>query len=178
MRGMAVNLVIAASIFSALALISVLAFLISRIRFGGADLPLTSEWINDISLDRYSPMVHMLDGADIELLCSQPGFTPGMAKKLRTQRTKAFRGYLRSLETDFGRICSAIKLVMLHSKHDRPELAEALIRQQVKFAYAMLSVRWYLFLYSLGICGVEVSRLVKIFDGMRFELRLMVPPAG
>jgi hypothetical protein len=67
---------------------------------------------------------------------------------------------------------------MLQSQHDRPELAEALVRQQITFACAMLSVRARVFLYSLGVCGVEVSKLVKIFDSMRVELRTMIPAAG
>ena len=86
------NLVIAASVFAALALISVLAFLIRKIGFGGKDLPLTSEWINDISLDRYRPMLRMLDEGDIAFLRCQPGFTPNMAKRLRTQRTQIRAG--------------------------------------------------------------------------------------
>jgi hypothetical protein len=100
-----------------------------------------------------------------------------MANKLRTQRTQIFRGYMRNLETDFGRVCSAIKVVMLQSQHDRPELAEALVRQQVTFACAMLSVRARVFLYSMGICGVEVSKLMRIFDSMQLDLRTMIPAA-
>ena len=78
-------------------------------------------------------------------------------------------------ESDFGRVCAAIKVVMLQSKHDRPDFAEALIRQQVTFACSMLSVRAHLLLYTWGISGVEVSNLVKIFDGLRLELPRSVP---
>jgi hypothetical protein len=172
------NLAIAISLLATLALVSVLAYLIRKVGSAGKALPVTSEWIDDLSLDRYRPMLRMLDGSDIAFLRSQPGFTPDMAKKLRTQRTQIFRGYLRSLETDFGRVCAAIKLVMLQSKYDRPELAESLLRQQVTFACAMLSVRGRLCLYSLGVSGVEVSKLVNIFDCMRLELRTMVPATG
>src|SRR5580704_9111671 len=172
------NFIIAISLLAVLALVSVLAYLIWKVGFGSSGLPVTSEWIDDLSLDRYRPMLRMLDGSDIAFLRSQPGFTPDMARKLRTQRTQIFRGYLRSLETDFGRVCAAIKLVMLQSSHDRPELAETLLRQQVTFACAMLSVRVHLVLYSLGVCSVEVSKLVKLFDSMRLELRNMVPAAG
>jgi hypothetical protein len=35
-----------------------------------------------------------------------------------------------------------------------------------------------LFLYRMGVSGVEVSKLVNIFDSMRLELRTMVPAAG
>jgi len=171
------NFIIGISLLAMLALVSVLAYLIRKVGFGSNGLPVTSEWIDDLSLDRYRPMVHMLDGGDIALLRSQPGFTSDMANKLRTQRTQIFRGYMRNLEADFGRVCSAIKVVMVQSQHDRPELAEALVRQQVTFACAMLSVRARVFLYSMGICGVEVSKLVRIFDSMRLELRTMIPAA-
>src|ERR1700679_4169316 len=113
------NLAIALSVVVALALASVLAYLVRKVGSAGKNLPVTSEWIDDLSLDRYRPMLRMLDGSDIAFLRSQPGFTPDMGRKLRAQRTQIFRGYLRSLETDFGRICAAIKLVTLQSQHDR-----------------------------------------------------------
>jgi hypothetical protein len=169
---------IAISLLAALALVSALAFLLRKVGSGSHGLPVTSEWIDDLSLNRYRPMLRMLDGRDIAFLRTQPGYTPDIARKLRSQRTQIFRGYLRSLETDFGRVCSAIKVVMLQSKYDRPELAEALLRQQVTFACAMVSVRARLFLYSVGVSGVEVSNLVKIFDSMRLELLTLAPAAG
>jgi hypothetical protein len=172
------TLAITISMLAGFALASGLAFLIRKIGFSGKGLPVTSEWIDDLSLDRYRPMLRMLDGSDLAFLRSQPGFTPAMAKKLRVQRTHIFRGYLRSLETDFGRVGAAIKLVIMQSQHDRPDLAEALLRQQVMFALTMLSVRGHLFLYSIGVSNVEVSGLVKIFDSMRVELRSMVPATG
>jgi hypothetical protein len=160
-----------------LAVFCVLAYLVKKVAFA-SELPVTSDWIEDLSLERYRPMLHMLDGGDIEFLRSQPGFTPAMAAKLRAQRTQIFRGYLKSLETDFARICAAIKLIMLQCKYDRPELAEALIRNQVTFACAMLSVRLRLLLYSWGVCGVDATRAVKLFESMRVELRTLVPSSS
>lgn len=171
------DLLIAISILAVLAMCGALTYLIRKLGFGG-DLPVTSEWIEDLSLERYRPMLRMLDGEDMEFLRSQPGFTPGMAAKLRMQRTQIFRGYLRSLETDFKRVCSAIKLIMLQCNHDRPDLAEALIRQQITFACAMASVRVRLLLYSWGLGGVDVTQLVKLFDSMRLELRSLVPASS
>jgi hypothetical protein len=168
------NLLIGFSILLASGIASVLAYLVRKVAFGG-ELPVTSEWIEDLSLDRYRPMLRMLDGDDIEFLRSQPGFTPSMATKLRAQRTQIFRGYLKSLEADFARICSAIKLILVHCKNDRPELAETLIRQQISFACSMMGVRVRLLLYSWGVCGVDVTQLVKLFDSTRLELRALVP---
>jgi hypothetical protein len=169
------NIAIVASLLVILAVISVVGYLIYKIGFRGDCLPVTSEWIDELSLDRYRPMLRMLDGEDLTFLRYQPGFTSSMATKLRKQRTQIFRGYLRSLEGDFGRVCAAIKLLMLQSRDDRPDLAEALLRQQLKFACAMLSVRFHLVFYSLGINGVKASPLVKIFDSMRLELRTVLP---
>jgi hypothetical protein len=170
-------LLIAISVLLTLGVLGVLGYLVKRIAFAG-DLPVTAEWIEDLSLDRYRPMLRMLDGDDIDFLRSQPGFTPAMASKLRAQRTQIFRGYLKSLETDFARVCAAIKLIMLQCQQDRPELATALIRSQISFAWGMLAVRIRLALYAWGICGVDVTAMVKLFDAMRLELRALVPSSS
>jgi hypothetical protein len=171
------NFLIVFSILLASGVACVLAYLVRKVAFAG-ELPVTSQWIEDLSLDRYRPMLRMLDGGDIDFLRSQPGFTPRMASKLRSQRTQIFRGYLKSLETDFARVCSAIKLIMVQCQNDRSELAETLIRQQITFACSMLGVRVRLLLYSWGVCGVDVTQLVRLFDSMRLELRTLVPASS
>jgi hypothetical protein len=45
------------------------------------------------------------------------------------------------------------------------------------FASAKLAVHFRLFLYRWGICTVDVTALVQIFDMMRIELRNLVPTA-
>jgi len=137
----------------------------------------TAEWIDELSIERYRPMMRLLDGEDLEFLGSQPGFAPRMAAKLRLQRCQIFRGYLRCLNLDFKRVCTALKVLMLQSRHDRPDLASALVRQQLMFAFGMTMVQSRLFLYRWGVCGVDVTSLVKIFEAMRLELRSLVPAA-
>lgn len=171
------SFVIATSILGCLALLLALFLVIRKIGFAGSDLPVTAEWIDELSIERYRPMARLLDGGDMEFLRSQPGFTPQILNKLRTQRCQIFRGYLRCLQSDFGRVCSAIKLVMLQSQHDRPDLAVALIRQQMMFASSMVMVHCRLLLYEWGIGRVDIAGLVKSFDRMRLELRTLIPAA-
>ena len=45
------------------------------------------------------------------------------------------------------------------------------------FASGLLAVYFRLFLYRWGICTVDVTPLVQIFDVMRIELRNLVPSA-
>ncbi|MDR3700151.1 MAG: hypothetical protein P4L56_10980 [Candidatus Sulfopaludibacter sp.] len=171
------DLVIAISIVTGAALMLAAVLLIRRVAVPGGSLPVTAEWIDELSIERYRPMMRLLDGGDLEFLRTQPGFTSKMVTRLRVQRCQIFRGYLRSLSCDFGRVCAAIKLVMLQSRHDRPDLAGALMRHQALFIAGVMNVHFQLFLYRWGLCAVDVTNLVKIFDMMRLELRTLVPAA-
>jgi hypothetical protein len=167
--------VLAISIVTFLALAVALFMLVRKMTFNGTSLPLTAEWIDELSIERYRPMMRLLDGGDLEFLRSQPGYTPRMATKLRVQRCQIFRGYLRCLNGDFQRVCAATKILMLQSQQDRPDLAGLLVQQQMRFACGMGLVHVRLFLYRWGLCGVDVTSLVKNFDQMRLELRSLVP---
>ena len=167
--------VVGAAVLSCGALALALALIICRATNVNARLPVTAEWINDLSIDRYRPMVRLLDGEDLDFLRTQPGFTPRMAARLRTQRAQIFRGYVRCLNADFARVCAAIRILMLRSRRDRPDLAAALVRSQAMFAAGMLLVHIRLLLYGFGFTGVNGTTLVRTFDHMCLELRSLVP---
>ncbi|HUK18419.1 MAG TPA: hypothetical protein VLW65_18475 [Bryobacteraceae bacterium] len=162
-----VFLVLAASLF----------LVLRKVAFSSGDLPVTAEWIDQLSVERYRPMLRLLDGKDVEFLRAQPGFTPIMETQLRRQRCQIFKGYLRSLSLDFRRVCAAIKLLMLYSKNDRPDLAGALVQNQLAFGLAFLQVELTLQFYRWGLCDVDVDSLMRIFDVTRLELRALVPSA-
>lgn len=170
--------VIAISLATALALVFGVFCMVRKLLSQAGALPVTAEWIDELSIERYRPMMRLLDGGDLAFLRTQPGFSPRMAAKLRQQRCQIFRGYLRCLSGDFAKVCAAVKLVMLQSQHDRPDLATVLIRHQVMFALGMAMVQVRLVLYRFGLCGVNVGALVNIFDVMRVELRTLVPAAS
>ena len=171
------NFFLAAVAVACVAVLFALFKLLRSMAAAGRSLPVTAEWINELSVERYKPMMRLLDSEDLDFLRSQPGFTPQAAAKLRIQRCQIFRGYLRSLSTDIGRINGAIKLLMLQSRRDRPDLAASLMRQQFLFAAGVLVVQFRLVLYRFGFCGVDVSELIRIFDSMQLELRSIVPSA-
>ncbi len=167
-----------------LALVAVLipvlgvCLLLRRLTPGDQELPVTTEWLGELSAERYRPMLRLLDASDFEFLRTQKGFTPEMEKNLRRQRTAMFREYLNLLESDFARICMALKLVMTQSECDRPDLATTLLQYQLRFAAGILTAHWQVFLFRCGIRNVEISGLVELFDGMRIELTTLVPSAA
>ena len=149
--------------------------LLARALLSAKSLPVSVEWIAELATDRYRPMLRLLSSEDLDFLRSQPGFTPAMARKFRVQRCQIFRVYLGDMEADFKRICTALKLILLQSKVDRPDLASTLLQRQLLFAYRMATIQFQVVLYWLGVGSVDVSGLWKSFDGLRLELRTLVP---
>jgi hypothetical protein len=152
-----------------------LAIVLRRLSSKGRTLPVTAEWIDELSVDRYRPMFRLLDEGDMQFLKSQPGFNSRMVARLRAQRSHIFRGYLKCLDADFQRTCAALKVLMTQSHYDRPDLASTLIMAKVNFACGVAVVHLRLGLYRLGLASVDARGLVKLFDGMRVELRTLVP---
>ena len=153
----------------------VVLLLVRRLGSDHHVLPVTTDWLNELSADRYRPMLRLLQETDFQFLRLQKGSTPEMSGRLRRQRVQAFRGYLRLLEADFDRVSAALRLIMANSEYDRPELASLLLQRRLKFAVTLTAIHCRLVLFRLGPSGVDVSSLIQLFDGMRLELRTLVP---
>jgi hypothetical protein len=164
----------AVGLFCLTAVVAV-AFLLRRLLAGSKTLPVSVDWINDLSAIRYRPMERLLSPEDERFLASQPGCSPKMVRRMRSERRRLFRGYLACLSTDFSRVSGALRLIMTHAAQDRPDLAGILYKQQALFAVGMLNVHWRLALHALGFGTVDVSGLVRAMEFMRLELRQMIP---
>jgi hypothetical protein len=171
------NLFIALFVLVCSGLAGAVVLVLMKTALSGATMPATIDWIDELSTERYRPMLRLLDSEDLDFVRSQPGCTPKLLDCMRRQRVQVFRGYLRQLGTDFGRTCAALKLLMVQASCDRPDLASTLVRSQVAFAAGMLTVQVRLVFYSLGVGTPNVADLLNLFDGMRVELRTLVPAA-
>jgi hypothetical protein len=169
------NLALLTAALACAALLVGLILALRNIALTESTLPVTAEWISELSTDRYRPMMRLLDTTDIEFLRCQPGYTPLMESRLRRQRCQVFRGYLRSLESDFQRVATALKIIMSQSEQDRGDLAAVLVHHQIQFALGMQVVRARLILYQWGFGYVDAASLIRTFDLMRIELGGMVP---
>jgi hypothetical protein len=140
-------------------------------------LPVNAEWIAELSVERYRPMLRLLDDSDLKFLSAQPGFDPHVAVRLRRQRHRIFGCYLTSLQSDFRQTCDALSALVIHSREDRPDLAWLVARKQLAFGLYMLHARWRLALYRWGIGCVNVGCLMNLFDSVCLELHELVPVA-
>jgi hypothetical protein len=125
---------------------------------------------------KYRPMERLLLEDDFRFLASQPGFSPKLGRRLRTERRQIFRGYLRSLGRDFHSVTAACHLLMVHSAEDRAELASTLMRQQLMFGVGMLAVQGRLALHAVGFGAVDVRGLVESLETMQTQVRILLAP--
>jgi hypothetical protein len=162
---------------SILTLVLIVAALLIARRLGKPrnDLPLSPEWINDLSTDKYRSMMRLLSRRDLDNLRSRPDYSTKMAAEFRRERSHLFSEYLNAMSVDFERICMAIRVLMLNSSYDRPDLASTLIQSQFMFKLAIANLRMRVFFYTLGWCEGDASEVFRIFDAMRLELRNCVP---
>lgn len=141
--------------------------LISRERTNG--FPDESDEI--FSTARYRAMDRLLNEGDRNFLRSQPGWNRLKEKSFRVTRIRIFRGYVHQLSDDFNKICKAIKVLMVTSEVDRPDLAGLLMKQKFLFAFGMVSVEFKLVLYQFGWSIVDVPDLMKTLESMRCQLQ-------
>jgi hypothetical protein len=169
------NLILGLAASFCLALAAVVVCLFRRLIAGPRSLPVSVDWINDLSVDRYRPMERLLSDEDYSFLARQPGVTRGMLLCLRSERRKIFRAYLACLRDDFGLVAAALRLIMTYSAQDRPDLARFLYTQQLLFALGMLAVEWRLVLHVCHLASVDVRALVQAMESVRLELRQVIP---
>jgi hypothetical protein len=127
-----------------------------------------------LSSRRYQPMERLLREDDFRFLAAQPGYTPRVGRRFRSERRRVFRGYLKNLSKDFRQVAMACHLLLIHSAVDRRDLASALFRQRLTFSLAMLGVEGRLLLHAAGVGTVDVSGLVESLETMQEQIRSMV----
>lgn len=154
-------------------LLAVVFALLSQLWSPFTALPVTTEWIEHLGVEQYRPMFGLLDHSEIRSGPSRDSLGHRMARELRI---RIFREYLRDLIASFRLVCAALKLLMVQSSLDRPDLASILFQHQVRFASGLLAVQLRVLLYRWGLCSVDVSNLCKAFNAMRLELQKIVPP--
>jgi hypothetical protein len=152
----------------------VIVFLYRRLARRDSNVPL--EHLAVLTPEKYRPMERLLLEEDFRFLSSQPGFSPGLGRRFRTERRRIFRGYLRNLRKDFGRLSLACQMLVIHAAEDRQDLAAAVIRQRLMFGLGVVAVEGRLVLYTLGLGTVDVRNLVESLETMQGQIRVLLTP--
>jgi hypothetical protein len=133
-----------------------------------------AEWVSRFSVAKYRPMLRLIAAEDFQYLARQRGYHPRIAGRLRRERTRVFRGYLKCMRHDYRKLEAAMALWMMNSPADRPDLARDLLRRRLTFTLAVLAAKWRLLLYAHGLESVDPNRLLDALSDMRLDLRRAV----
>ena len=139
-------------------------------------LRVVSQATTPVSLHRpnfYQPMLRLLSEDDLSLVSGDKE----LSRKLRGERRQIFRGYLRCLTKDYGFLLNGIRIAMVNSGTERPDLARALAKNKALFALALYRIEIRLALHALGLKGVDVSALVGAMDSLRAQVGVLSPAA-
>lgn len=127
----------------------------------------TASALSEVRVEKYRPIVRLLNADDILFLRAQPGYEPSMERRLRAERRSLMREYLREMEADFNGLYRAATHLLLLAPVDQPELTSQLTAQRWLFVKQLATVRVGLCLDSVGIGTVEVSGLLEAFSSVQ-----------
>jgi hypothetical protein len=133
-------------------------------------------WLQNFSPARYRPMLRLLADDDYEFLTAM-GSDPSVVRRLRGERRRIFRLYLKNLIRDFSRLHRAARILVLESEVERSDVAARLVRIRFDFFLAVFAVRCRLVLHAAGIGTVDVRGLITALECIRADFRTLAPAA-
>ena len=157
---------LAVGLFTAITFLLLFRKLVSTERLA----PVSPEWLNRYSVEKYRPMERLLSEEDYRFLKAHRSCDQRIIRKLRVERWGIFRAYLSCMRRDFSRFEAAIRLYMVYSPEDRPDLAKALLKKRVTFTSRLVAVECRLVLHRFGLGTVDVRDLVGSVDSMHRQL--------
>ncbi|HUS08563.1 MAG TPA: hypothetical protein VMZ52_19820 [Bryobacteraceae bacterium] len=135
-------------------------------------------WFDEFSVARYRPMLRLLREDDYEFLGRQRGLDPAVARKLRAERRKIFRSYLRSMVRDFHRLHLAAKMMVVYGHTDRSDLASQLLGQRIRFQGCIALLQMRLALHTAGIGTANAQGLLDSLEQFRLNVAQLGPHAA
>jgi hypothetical protein len=122
-----------------------------------------------LTSDRFRPMLRLLSDDDLSFVPPQNK----LRKTFSARRREIFRDYLRCLTRDYGRLLAGLRLAMVQSGTDRPDLARALAKNRILFAMAICKIEMRLALHVTGMAKVEIAGLVDAVEVLRSQVRVL-----
>jgi hypothetical protein len=129
-----------------------------------------SDWASTFAPAKYEPLRRLFDETDFKLVGALPQ-GPKLVSRFRANRIRICRGYVDGLARDFSWASNVIKVLMIRSDTDRPDLAAILLKQRFVFTLALISLEYRLVLYRFGLNALNMSVFIGPFESLRKELR-------
>jgi hypothetical protein len=145
-------------------ILAVVSVRLARYRAGASEDAFPPD---DFSVSRYQPMMRLLSEEDLEFLAAQPGYRAETGARLRRERRRIFRMYLRDLARDFRRLHCAARKVAADSPAGHSELVGLLVRYQITFWRSMAIIELRLLAPHAGVPRLDLAPLLKPMEVMQ-----------
>jgi len=122
----------------------------------------------------YRPMQRLLDPAEFRYLRDH-GISKEKVNTLRRQRRTIYRLYLRDVAQEFNRVHSVLRVLLVSSYFDRPDLAKLLAKQTFTFYPNLLLVEVRLTLYACGFEKMPKIDVLGPLEMIQAQLRQLTP---
>ncbi len=127
-------------------------------------------------VEHYRPMLRLLDERDFQYL-AESGCPADVIRKARSNRRTVFRRYLRSLVKDYSRLLAGLRMRILMSEVERPDLLRAVAVNRFLLIRSLLQIEFHLALHVIGIGKVDVSGLLQSIETLK-AVSASLPPAA
>jgi hypothetical protein len=126
--------------------------------------------VEEFSMARYDVMMRLTSEEDLEFLSAQPGYRPETGARLRRERRRIFRMYLRALALDFHALHAAARKLVADAPERHADLVGILIRCQLHFWWRMSVIELRLLLPAARLPKLEISGLLQPMESIRLHM--------
>jgi len=140
--------------------------LVRLYRASESDAPVVEEF----SLVRYQPMIGLTSEEDFEFLAAQPGYRKEIGARLRRERRRIFRMYLRALAADFRSLHAAARQMAADSPERHADLVGLLVNCQFTFWRRMLLVELLLLTPTARLPKLDLGSLLQPMESLRLHM--------
>jgi hypothetical protein len=117
-----------------------------------------------IDTGRYQPLIQLLRKLDADLPDDPRGRTIA-----RAERHGYIRAYLRALANDYGQVLRELRLIVVQSQTDCPELIQILEKNRFTFAWLMcrIDLRLCLSQWEIGDVELLTNEVMTLVHGLQ-----------
>ncbi len=134
-----------------------------------------NQWLMSFSVEKYRPMLRLLDPQDQKWLKKQPGFDCRCARRLAKRRAHIFAQYLAEAASDGRRLHATAWQLAVPADRDVRELSAFVSLQPWKLDLFLLRARLGLALYPLG--AVDPKPVFTALESMSRSARMLAAPS-
>lgn len=138
---------------------------------------ISPEWLHSFSPAIYQPMERLMSGEDFAFLSAQPGFDLSLYRKLRRDRLRIFRQYLKRMIVDFNQLHLAARLAIAQSSEDHSAVLPCLIALKWRFSMAVLVAEFRCTLCLFGVKTLGARKLLLHLEALNSQFHAIRLPA-